>query len=316
MPQQVDPNQGVIPQQVDPNQSGMPGQLAPNQSWEQVDPSPGVIPQQVDPNQGVIPQHVDPNQAGTPQQFGPNQAGSVSVVGTNATLVQNLQAQIDSAQQQLNDLQQGGSAQQAQQLNEQLDSLEQQIEQLQQDPPSTTGPPDGPVPNTSASGANPGLPGVDNDGTVSPETGQAIAAKALDVAKDYSDRGVTYGYGDDASNNGATSDCNHFVHDVLQQAGIDVPPTATWQVADRPNFFDPVDASDARAGDIIVQGQHMGIYTGTADAQGHPQGIQMGDHGAQQAPWGPGGWFGAAGTIQFYRVIPGNSGTDPVNPAL
>jgi hypothetical protein len=55
---------------------------------------------------------------------------------------------------------------------------------------------------------------------------------------------------------------------------------------------------------VIVQGNHMGIYTGT-DPEGVVQGVQMGNHGAQTAPWGPGGWFSNAGDLRFYRPVPG-----------
>jgi hypothetical protein len=45
----------------------------------------------------------------------------------------------------------------------------------------------------------------------------------------------------------------------------------------------------------------MGIYTGKADAQGHPLGVQMGNHGAATGAWGPGGWFAKGDDMRSYR---------------
>ena len=45
----------------------------------------------------------------------------------------------------------------------------------------------------------------------------------------------------------------------------------------------------------------MGVYSGENDANGHPIGTQMGNHGVSEAPWGPGGWFRDGGDLKFYR---------------
>jgi hypothetical protein len=128
-----------------------------------------------------------------------------------------------------------------------------------------------------------------------------VGYQAESVANDYSQRGVTYQMGGDASqDDGATSDCSHFVNDVLQRSGLDIPYTTTAGMADSPHF-DEVPQAEARPGDVIVQGGHMGIYSGTTDSDGHPIGTQMGNHGAREAPWGPGGWFPSGGSIKFYR---------------
>ena len=114
-------------------------------------------------------------------------------------------------------------------------------------------------------------------------------------------RHVKYEYGADAADGGNRSDCSHFVHDVLNQAGVAVPYITTSQMTGSP-YFVPVPASQAEPGDIMVQGAHMGIYNGHLDSEGHPQGYQMGDHGARLAPFGPGGWFANGSRLTFYRV--------------
>ena len=134
------------------------------------------------------------------------------------------------------------------------------------------------------------------------DVSQEVANTAVTVAQDYDDKNVTYQMGGDASAGGDTSDCSHFVNDVLQRSGVDVPYTPTADMADSP-YFQEVSQSDARPGDVIVQGEHMGIYTGT-DANGAVRGVQMGNHGAQSAPWGEGGWFKDAGDMTFYRPQP------------
>jgi|GEM_PF-5390146 len=128
--------------------------------------------------------------------------------------------------------------------------------------------------------------------------GQKISEIATSVAQDYENRDVTYQMGGDASAGGDTSDCSHFVHDVLQQAGINVPYTTTGDMAKSPNFT-AIPPDQVRPGDVIVQGDHMGIYTKTVN--GIVNGMQMGDHGAQDAKWGSGGWFKNAGDLRFYR---------------
>jgi NlpC/P60 family len=130
--------------------------------------------------------------------------------------------------------------------------------------------------------------------------GQAVAQKANSVAANYRTRNVKYSPGGNAANGGTTSDCSHFVNDVLKQSGIDAP-YATAQpseiaIAQSPAFEKVTGAP--QPGDIIVQGNHMGVYQ--RHEQGHPVGTQMGDHHISEAPWGPGGWFGNA-PVEYYR---------------
>jgi cell wall-associated NlpC family hydrolase len=136
--------------------------------------------------------------------------------------------------------------------------------------------------------------------SIDDHTGASVAQTALDVAADYAARGVSYQMGGNASGGGEASDCSHFVNDALQRSGVDVPYVNTAEIATSGHFAE-VPANEAHAGDVVVQGAHMGVFTGGGDADGHPIGVQMGNHGAQAAPWGPGGWFSNGGDIRFYR---------------
>lgn len=140
-----------------------------------------------------------------------------------------------------------------------------------------------------------------SSGLIDKHTGNLIAQKSAEVAKDYRDRGVTYYMGDDAEADGDTADCSHFVHDVLNQSGIDIPYVTTSDIGND-SHFNRIPASEARAGDIIVQGHHMGVYTGENDPDTDcPLGYQMGDHGAAKGKWGDGGWFAHPEDMRFYR---------------
>jgi hypothetical protein len=130
--------------------------------------------------------------------------------------------------------------------------------------------------------------------------GAQVSLQAGGVANAYAGRQVTYQMGGDASQGGKTSDCSHFVNDVLSQAGLDIPHATAHDMADS-EYFDEVPTSEARAGDIIVQGGHMGIYSGTNDTAGHPIGTPVGNHAGTMAPWGSGGWFLNQGDLTFYR---------------
>jgi hypothetical protein len=130
--------------------------------------------------------------------------------------------------------------------------------------------------------------------------GVQVARSAQTVAGVYARRQVTYQAGGDAADGGGTSDCSHFVSDVLNQAGLDVPHTATRDIADS-EYFDEVPASEARAGDVIVQGSHMGIYSGGNDLAGHPIGTPVGNHAGAVTPWVLGGWFANQGDVRFFR---------------
>jgi hypothetical protein len=64
----------------------------------------------------------------------------------------------------------------------------------------------------------------------------AVGYNAESVANDYATRGVTYSLGGSASDGGDTSDCSHFVNDVLTRAGLDVPYTTTAEMPTSEHF--------------------------------------------------------------------------------
>lgn len=132
--------------------------------------------------------------------------------------------------------------------------------------------------------------------------GDVIVDNAAVIAAEYNTDGVYY---DDVRPlpDGA-ADCNSYVNTVLNDAGIEMPPTATWELANNPNY-ERVDAEDAQPGDVIWQPGHMGIYSGTDD-DGDPYGYQMGHHGAQELQWGPqsdGGQFAGGDQAAYYRPL-------------
>lgn len=172
-------------------------------------------------------------------------------------------------------------------------------------------PPAAANPGTSSAGTPPtpgAQPASDADSAaaanskkaISEQEGQDVAAKSETVGQDYKDRGVTYQMGGDAAGGGDTSDCSHYVHDVYQQQGVDVPYETTSTISES-SAYDEVPAADARAGDTIVQGGHMGIYNGNVDSQGRPEGWQMGSSGPKLGKWGPNGWFNQDQTPKYYR---------------
>ena len=131
--------------------------------------------------------------------------------------------------------------------------------------------------------------------------GEDILSAAKDTAADYKLRNVTYLMGGDASQGGANSDCSHFVHDILSQTGIDLPYVTTHSIGGSPDYRE-VNQEDAFLGVIVVQGGHMGVYSGT-DASGNILGWQMGNHGAANGKWGVGGWFENAADLRFYAPV-------------
>jgi hypothetical protein len=141
---------------------------------------------------------------------------------------------------------------------------------------------------------------------ISALTGEVIEQKAIQVAANYRARGVIYKLGADASHGGKKSDCTHFVRDVLQQAGLGnplIPYTTTLQFPTS-MYFQLVPDNQARAGDVMVQGAHAGIFIGIFDKKGRPLGAEMGNHGAATfAPWGHGGWFQNPKTLKYYRPM-------------
>jgi cell wall-associated NlpC family hydrolase len=155
-------------------------------------------------------------------------------------------------------------------------------------------------------------------GPIDAGTGQQLSMISSQVANVFKGMGVKYPSSPGlssvlsappASRNlaigaGSVSDCSNFVKYVLNQAGLSsIPYTPTAGVTNSPHYT-KVPAGQERAGDIIVQSGHMGIYTGNKDGNGNPIGVQMGNHQVGPAPWGPGGWFPGGGTLQFFRPTP------------
>jgi hypothetical protein len=133
----------------------------------------------------------------------------------------------------------------------------------------------------------------------SPSDSPNIVNSAQQLAEEYRNTGVTYAdytKGEDPTAEG-NSDCSHFVASALNQSGIEVPYTTTAQMPTSP-YYQTV--TQPTPGDVIVQGGHMGIFT-RFDSAGRPLGLQMGTHGAQEGPFGPGGWFKDADQLAYYR---------------
>ena len=133
---------------------------------------------------------------------------------------------------------------------------------------------------------------------INQEMGADILLAAQDTAADYNERGVTYHLGGDASQGGSTSDCSHFVHDAIGQVGIELPYVTTQTISNSPDYSE-IGIEDAFEGVVLVQGAHMGIYSGI-DVNGLVHGWQMGNHGAANGKWGPGGWFDHPNDLRFY----------------
>ena len=150
---------------------------------------------------------------------------------------------------------------------------------------------------TASEGAVAARPELHSD--IDASEGEKIAQTAEQLAQDYRRRGVQYQEGGDASTGGSYSDCSHFVHDVLMRAGFDIPYTSTGDMA-ASEYFGEIQQPVARAGDLIVQGHHMGIFQGKYEG-GCPLGTQMGVHGPADGKWGPGGWFDDGEDMGFYR---------------
>lgn len=144
-----------------------------------------------------------------------------------------------------------------------------------------------------------------------------IAQVAEEVLGKYRSNAVTYLDGALAINFTGCSDCSGYVTDVLQRAGYAGMgtrlSTTQFTATGCPSSFQRIDNWKlAEAGDILVQGSHMGICDGcrwsaiTTDGQGitgGPTGYQMGKHGPKGgAKFGPGGWFEHGDDLRVYRV--------------
>jgi hypothetical protein len=192
---------------------------------------------------------------------------------------------------------------------------------------------------------------------VTPEEGKAIADHAAKTMESYAKSGITYLLQEpgkkavlDAKGNPVkdsrgfdtfetippppnTRDCSRFCTESIQGAGLDYKHTGTGGLdgcvglpvnAANTNKqrLKRIGASDARAGDIIRQVDHMGIYTGKSFIQSKPNtklypnrrgeatyiAYDMGKSFPQlSAPWerewGPGGYIQNGTQTRFYRVM-------------
>ncbi len=99
-------------------------------------------------------------------------------------------------------------------------------------------------------------------------------------------------------------DCKDFVHDSYNGAGVEVPPTASFQFESSP-AYKRVDESDKVPGDTVWQSRegcggdpncgHVGVYT-RDDADGNPHGNQQGTSGAKEIEFGKEGQ-----EVRYYR---------------
>lgn len=131
--------------------------------------------------------------------------------------------------------------------------------------------------------------------------GQEIVTAAQEIGADYTRRGVKYKLGGDASTGGRFSDCSHYVNHVLNQSGFALDYVTTSGIGNSPDY-ELVSPDDSFPGMILVQGGHMGIFTGF-DSNDMARGWQMGNHGVLNAKWGVGGWFDKAQDLRFYSPI-------------
>jgi RHS repeat-associated protein len=135
-----------------------------------------------------------------------------------------------------------------------------------------------------------------------PEEGQKNADAAEAKVKANQKNGVTYP--SDPNNPGSNEeDCSHFCSTAGHAGGLEhIPYHTTAQLADS-KYYRPVPGSEARAGDIMWQPGHMGVYLGRSDDRGRPLGAQMGNRGARIAPFGPNGWFAGGSDLTYYRPL-------------
>jgi hypothetical protein len=168
-----------------------------------------------------------------------------------------------------------------------------------------------------------------NVATSSADTANTGIVKAAEqTAADWKDN-VTYEKRPDSSyppnspnvSDDNTSDCSHFVHEVLQKAGYKVPyvqadPNGELFIGKQQDAFQKVSGTP-QPGDIIVQyandgPAHMGIYTGNTSRDGKEfyKAIAMGNNGVSgvnpPVRWSEAGGdkklaVPSGGRIEFYR---------------
>ena len=135
---------------------------------------------------------------------------------------------------------------------------------------------------------------------VSLEEGKAIGRAALARMKSHQDEGVEYARVRPLGAN--QDDCNNFCTQSVRAAGLEAPPTATWQYATS-MYYARIHPRRRREGDIMWQPGHVGVFSGKHDESGRPLGYQMGTTGASLQPWGPGGVFEGGAQLIYYRLL-------------
>ena len=133
------------------------------------------------------------------------------------------------------------------------------------------------------------------------ETGVDIVVSAKEIGADYTRRGVKYKIGGDASTGGKFSDCSHYVNHVLNQTGLALDYVTTSGIGSSPDY-ERISEDDAFPGVVLVQGAHMGIFTGF-DENNFTRGWQMGNHGIAIGKWGAKGWFDHPEDLRYYAPL-------------
>jgi RHS repeat-associated protein len=137
---------------------------------------------------------------------------------------------------------------------------------------------------------------------VSEETGENVADEAKKLTEDHQKCHTKYQSPPTGAN---TDDCSHFVFKALNNAGVRIPYESSKTMSTSGNFA-VVAAGQQRAGDIMSQPGHVGVYSGSSDDRGRPLGYQMGNSGANLAPWGASGWFAGGNQLVYLRpLVPG-----------
>lgn len=132
-----------------------------------------------------------------------------------------------------------------------------------------------------------------------------MIAAARAVLADYIACGVTFQLQLDGCLPG-TSDCSLYVADVMQAAALAIPHICTWEIETSP-WYQVVSRREARAGDVIVQPGHMGIYLGeTFVRRGRRAYLayEMTRRGPRRpiGTWGPAGVHAGGSFTEFYRA--------------
>jgi len=146
---------------------------------------------------------------------------------------------------------------------------------------------------------------------LTPQEGEKVLAAAVFFMDLMDAAGTTY-HLQDGSQLDNTMDCSKFCTLSQSVLGQTEHVSTGWLSPSggiaSSEWFRPVPASEARAGDRIVQQGHMGIYAGVAvDARGGTAylAVDMGKRGPSQPySWfGPGGHHPGGSAVTFYRPL-------------